>query len=636
MRSFDLPERLRKPWGVLVGSTLWTLLLAIAANLVLERWQGRGFREIAPTHHITAGAPMFWLGTLVVWLVVLLILTVVGRLWITTAVVAVGALFVGFANHEKLVLRLEPLYPSDLAMAGQIGFLSGMINFWTLTFLIGVSVLVTALSWMASRRGAHLVPRIRRANHPRLAIGLVAARVVAASLLIPPLVHASNFNGPGNRLRAAYEAQGAHWRAWNQSANYVENGFVGGLLYNTEMAAMDRPAAYGRAAVDEVAERYSAAADAVNAERRASLQDEINLVMVLGESFSDPTRLKTIDVAEDPIPFTRNLMTRTISGNMLATQFGGGTANMEFAALTGMSLSVLRPQVTTPYQMLVPGHDSFPSLVGYLENLGYHTTAIHPSGSGLYRRAEVYRAFGFDEAYFLDDVTHRETLEGSRYVSDDSAFKEVIDEIERQDRPAFVSLVTIQNHYPMAGSYADPIPVSGLQDDAQDNAEAYARGLRYTDEALQRLIGELERSEEKTVVLFYGDHLPPLWPADVRRASGVRGVRETPFFVYSNFGGEHPRALPTTSPIHFANLLLERADLPLPPYYALLQALHAQLPAMERRFYIGPDDRRLSTGDLPQRAREVLEDYRLVQYDLAVGERYGQADLYYAEPGTLR
>ncbi len=57
---------------------------------------------------------------------------------------------------------------------------------------------------------------------------------------------------------------------------------------------------------------------------------------------------------EDPIPYTRSLMARTISGNMLAQLFGGGTANMEFEALTGQSLSQFLPQMNTPYQMLRP------------------------------------------------------------------------------------------------------------------------------------------------------------------------------------------------------------------------------------------------------------------------------------------
>ena len=55
-------------------------------------------------------------------------------------------------------------------------------------------------------------------------------------------------------------------------------------------------------------------------------------------------------------------MAKNTSGTMLAQLFGGGTANMEFEALTGMSLSQFQPQMNTPYQMLVPNYQRFPHL----------------------------------------------------------------------------------------------------------------------------------------------------------------------------------------------------------------------------------------------------------------------------------
>ena len=57
-----------------------------------------------------------------------------------------------------------------------------------------------------------------------------------------------------------------------------------------------------------------------------------------------------VGLARDPIPYLRHLMGRTTSGNMLAQDLGGGTANMEFETVTGHSMSQFLPQLTTPYQ----------------------------------------------------------------------------------------------------------------------------------------------------------------------------------------------------------------------------------------------------------------------------------------------
>lgn len=618
------------PAWVLTWTFLFTVLLAVSANLTIEMWQIGGDTEALWDHGVGNNLSLFWLGAFVVWLLVILVLAVVGRLWATVGVVMAVTMVIAFANHEKRELRLEPLFPSDLAMSMRVDFLQQMAGWGTTLTLLGSLILVTGSAVLGGRFAERRFPRVRRRTHPRLALGLILTRGCAVMLTLAGLFYAADFNTPGNRFRAAFEDQGAQWRAWHQNANYTRNGFVAGMLYNTDVPGMSRPAGYNARTMRALAEKYTAAAAAINQRRDPKALHDVNVVLVLSETFSDPTRLETVDLAVDPIPYTRSLMRRTTSGNMLATQFGGGTANMEFAALTGMSLALFQPQMSTPYQMLVPEFERFPSLAGYFAELGHRTVAIHPFLPSLYRRQEAYPVLGFDTATFADQMTNQETLERSPFISDESAFQEVTDQLAATDEPVFANLVTMQNHYPMAGNYANPIPVSGLVDPERTaNAEAYARGLRYTDKALRGFIASLDRSQEKTVMLFYGDHLPAFWPAEVRAANGARRLRETPFFVYANFGREQTRRLPTTSPSFFGNHILERADAPVPPYYALLQKMENHVPAMEHLMAIGADDRRIPEGELTARASELLHDYRLVQYDLSVGERYSQSEMFY-------
>ncbi len=621
----------RSPGWVLAASLLFTVLLAGSANLAIELWQADGDVS-AVLDDLTEHLTLFWLGSFVIWLLVILVLAVVGRLWVTGGLVVAGTMVVAFANHEKLELRLEPLYPSDLVMAGQIDFLSQMVGLPVTLLLAGALVLVVAGAAVCGHFAEKLFPRVRRGAHPRIALGLAVSRVCAVVLAVTGLVYVTDFNTPGNQFRAAYEDQGAHWRFWNQSTNYQANGFVGGMLYNTDVPGMARPDGYSAETMHALADKYAAVAERINENRTPAALEDVNVVMVLSETFTDPTRLEPVEFAEDPIPFTRSLSGRTTSGNMLASKFGGGTANMEFGALTGMSLALFQPQMNTPYQMLVPDFARFPSLAGYFDGLGHRTTAIHPFLPSLYRRGEVYPVLGFEHAEFAEQMAHQDRLENSPYISDAAAFRETTEHIERSDEPLFVNLVTMQNHFPMAGSYSDPIPVTGLDDPVvRANAEHYARGLSHSDDALRRFVESMDRSEEKTVMLFYGDHLPAFWPPEVRRANGRRTILETPFLVYANFGDQPARRLPTTSPIHFGNRVFEAADAPVPPYYALLAELEKEVPAMEHLMMIGADNREIAVGDLSSRARELVHDYRLVLYDLSVGQRYVQADMFYPD-----
>jgi phosphoglycerol transferase MdoB-like AlkP superfamily enzyme len=326
-------------------------------------------------------------------------------------------------------------------------------------------------------------------------------------------------------------------------------------------------------------------------------------------------------------------MSRTTSGTMLAQLFGGGTANMEFEALSGLSLSQFLPQMNTPYQMLVTDTPTFPSAVGYFKDHGHEPVAVHPYMTSMYKRYAVYPTLGFDR--FVHDTTMQQAdrIDRNDFISDKSAFDEVEHQIATSDKPALVNLITMQNHYPMADKYDDPIPVGGVTGETKDEFSNYARGLKHSDDALRDFITDLKSSGEKTAVIFYGDHEPAFWDRATYDRNGDTRMRETPFFIWTNFKAlPHGTTPPLTSPIYFLPTLFDEVGASLPPYYVLLNELHAQIPAMEQGEYFLPDGRKVSYSGLPPRAKAILHDYRLVQYDLAVGDRYSQARMFYADP----
>jgi phosphoglycerol transferase MdoB-like AlkP superfamily enzyme len=318
-------------------------------------------------------------------------------------------------------------------------------------------------------------------------------------------------------------------------------------------------------------------------------------------------------------------MDRTPSGEMLTQFIGGGTANMEFEALTGFSLSQFTPQLNTPYQQLVPKYSSFPSAVQYFEAKGHDPVAIHPYRAIMYERDRVYPILGFDE--FVDE-TKMEPLEGieeNPFASDESSFGEVLRQIDEREDPVFINLVTMQNHYPMAGKYEEPIKVGPSVGVVRQQLSAFAKGLEYSDQALRDLVGTLEDSDEKTAVVFYGDHAPPFWPRSRVFEQNEEQLRRTPFFLWSNFEELPPRALPLTSPTHFLPLLFNELEAPVTPFYALLSALYDEVPAMTMGEYHTADGAVVTEPEeLDGVARALLEDYRMVQYDLTIGERYSE------------
>lgn len=602
-----------------------TFVLALGCNAALEASRLLAV-DGAPWRFKTPWFPaLFLLGTVMVWVAVGLVHAVTGRMWLTRTVMVAATTVVAVADHQKVRVREEPLYPEDLAFVTQLRVLADMVGLtWLLVsggILLGLTLAVGWFAWSRLRRR-----RPPRQPRPTSGVEDLALRVVGGGLCLLVLAHAAAFNHPGNLVRGAFDALGAEWRPWSQQRNYLGNGFVAGVLYNTDVPPMAPPPGYGPATMAEIVRRYDALAKEINEERDAGSLDRVNVVMVLSESLSDPTLLRGVTVAQDPIPFTRRLMRTTTSGELLVPGIGGGTANAEFEVLTGMSLSLFPPQLRVPFQMLVPERAHFPSLVQWYESTGHSPVAVHPFSTEMYRRRDVYRAFGFDAFVHQDMIVAPQRLGHDGYVSDASAFDEVVRRIRGSEPPLFVQLVTMQNHIPYAGRYPHPIPVRGPDGGPLPPTGQYLRGLWHSDRALHDLVDDLRRLAEPSVLVVYGDHLPGTYPREVRVLNGWSRMHRTPFLVWSSFPGSPVRP-PLVSPAHLTDLVLEHVDAPVTPYTALLTRLRAHAPALVGRFSYDAAGRPVPPAALSPAARRVLEDYRLVQYDLAVGRGWSHQGL---------
>lgn len=617
-------------WHVLL---VFPAVLVIAAGVLLTI----NLMGIGPTWFERAvidgpAKKNFVLDTFMLCLLLGLLVFLSGRFWIPATFFAIAGYLLAFSNGVKLEVRAEPIYPSDLSVAGNTGFLGDMVDGPTIArvvlVVVGIAAVGALLGWLLRRR----LPRVRRSDDPVFWKRLLVARLVCALLCGLLIAHAAWFNTPGNYWRKAYERVGSHWTPWDQDRNYRRNGFVGGFLYNLNGPTMTKPPGYGEAAMARVVRKYTRLAEQTNARRQPGALDDVNIVVVLSESFTDPLAVNGIELAEDPIPYTRRLMQQTYSGKMLAQKVGGGTANMEFEVLTGLSLAQYAAQMSTPYQMLLPRFRSFPGAARYFTDQQHEPIAIHPYSTRMYKRTTAYPTLGFDDFVYNETMQEIKRVPGGRFISDEAAFDEVNHQIEKSEAPVFINLVTMQNHYPYDRQFTDPIPVEGVGGAAANAIGRYTRGLAHSDEAMQKFIADLKRSDEKTAVIFYGDHLPGIYPAGIKQQNGDRNLHETPYFLWTNFQRLQHAQEPTTSPIYFLPALLDQLDAAMPPFFVLLDALRKEIPAMEQGRYINGDDIEVSYDELSPKAKALLRDYRLVQYDLSVGKQYSEKAMFSLPP----
>ena len=536
----------------------------------------------------------------------------VGNIRLANALLLLSGGILGMATYEKMLQRNEPVYPSDLKMLTEATFLLEMLNGRTLAVLSFALIALLAFVFFSLRKSQKTV---------KLGWKSRVLMLVATSLA---LGYASQFQQEGNLLKKAYDRT-AYWIPYSQQMNYYNTGFVAGFLYNLSAAPMEVPADYSQEKIDELKVTYQQFADEINAERTAVLP-ETNVIYIMNESFADPLELEGLDLKSDPIPFTRALMDTSYSGELLSQGYGGGTANIEFEALTGFSMEPFASNITTPYTQFLSSQDDFPSVVSRLEEAGFRTTAIHPYNTTMYKRLENYETLGFDSFLYEDTMTNTKKLDTNPYISDEAAYAEIVAILKASEEKDFIHLVTMQNHTPYQNKYT-VTPSAAETGIASQTIRNYLQDLQYSDQALADLLTALEGWNEPTVVVFWGDHWPSVFGEDLYALNTIQNMHETPMFIYSNTD-ENQKDLGVTSPIYFFPEVLELSGSRVTAFEALLMALQEQVPAFEKTLYVNGDTGEYvsSREELSEQAKSLLADYDLIQYDTTTGNRYAESN----------
>ncbi|WP_315863573.1 LTA synthase family protein [Enterococcus lactis] len=586
--------------------------LVVFSNLFLQWCQNDLSVDLALKFAFSWHTEKFFLACLVLLIILIFLIALAGSvpLGSLTYVVTIGVL--GFANYMKMSYRQEPIYPDDLKMITEIGLLKDMTGTMLFTVILAAAGTVLGLfCWYMFRS----LKKGRRFQLIRLTTLLVA---------IGLLGYISNFNNPDNLLRKAYNKT-ALWIPYSQKMNYYNTGFIGGFLYNLKVEPMDEPEGYSKAKIKEITEKYQKLADEKN---KAVEEESPNVVFVMSESFSDPSRLNGVEVSGEPLADYYEVADQTYSGNMLSQNYGGGTANIEFEALTGFSMALFNAQLTTPYTMLVPKMDQLPSIVSALNAQSYQTTAIHPYNTSMYKREDVYQTLGFDQFISERTMTYTDTIENNPYISDESAYKEVMTLLKEEKAPQFIHLVTMQTHMPYNGKY-DRLGYSAEISDGSGtlDLENYLQDISYSSAALKQFTEELKNLSRRTLVVFWGDHLPGIYSDTIQAKNDKQTLHETQFLMFDSKGKLEKQTTQDaiTSPFYFAANLMEQTNQTTNGFYQLLLSLEQELPAFERELYY-QNGQWYKEAQFNRSQQEIYDEYQLIQYDIVAGKQYSLAD----------
>lgn len=598
----------------------------------------------------TDGNFVFVLNVILVALLYLMLLMLFNRFWTASIVILAVGIIVAAIEHFKVEIRYEAILPADLGFLGSNT--GNMLTFIpagahvTILVALGAFAVLLALILVLRHFDGRKGRMIRTDN---LSLNLTFRLIL---LLLPILVfalyciHVSTTDSLANKFSRAL---GDTPSMWDSVYDAQRNGPLVAFTRQLNPKIMDKPSNYSEETMKKVAARYQKEAETINASRTNNLTDS-TVVYVLSESFSDPSRVPGLKTNKDSMPNIRKIKAGTTSGLMLSSGYGGGTANLEYMGLSGLSMANFDSSLSSPYQQLVPSQHWTPT-INQLWGAPVNSLGYHPYESSMYSRATNYKKFGFSHFYTLtgpDVIKYQDKIDESPYVSDKSSYDSALEGIKSGKTNKFIQIITMQNHMPYHEWYenndytAESTTGTPLGDDEQQSIETYQKGVEITDQATQEFLNELDALDKPVTVVFYGDHLPGIYSSASEDDNNSLALHLTDYFIWSNKAsssqGNKASDAAYSSPNFFVAQAADHMNAKVSPYLAFLTEMHSKIAAMEppvvnkiqgwdripegQNIYLDQNGNPMSTDDFDKETKQLLADYKLIQYDITAGKNY--------------
>lgn len=543
------------------------------------------------------------LNILLLIVIFLILLSIFNRLYFSLSFLFVIVVITAISNAVKIYYRDEPILPGDLTLLSSINKILDMLPIQLIIVVLIMVVFMIMFLGIVFRKDKISVFK----SYQRLLLLMVGV------LILLPFNYIHHQGSIGKHVANIFGNQSIYW---SQVTNYQENGPVMGFINNLDIIAMNKPSKYSKSNILRLSQKYKSQANHINQSRKNKISNQ-TVIYVLSEAFSNSNELPKINIQPDPLADFNQVANKSLSGKMYSSGFGGGTANIEFEALTSMSMNNFNSSMSMPYTLLIPNLNYVPSVTSLFNS----KMAIHTYNASMYNRKSVYKKMGLNPfIYEGNNLKYESKLKNSPYIDDASAFKETLLQLDKEPNAQFINLVTMQNHYPYTNNYPDnSFRVSGANNtDTNIELKNYAYGINKTSKSLKYFIEKIDKMQKHITVVFYGDHLPAI--NDISNKNNP-DMYKTEYIIHSNFNQNKDRSEVIT-PNYFTPELLDVTNSKVTPYYALMTKLMNGVPGIENQRFITSKNEFKNEKLLNKQQKRLLSDYRLIQYDITSGKQY--------------
>ena len=497
---------------------------------------------------------------------------------------------ISIISYYKIKIVLKPFLPEDLLMLGNATEIMQYANIKIepiIIIQIFLSAVLLIIQYLITK-----YTQYEKAHNKifRIIVILITSIIILVAFICNwsgmPLFNEDNID-----LKADYYTYGG-------VINFFKKGY---LVFQREKLDI-----YDENKLEEIKNEMNEMNNEVNTD------EQPNIIVIMGEAFSDITEIKDLEFNENPLQNFKNLQNEYANGKTTVNVYGGETATSEFEFLTGSNMHFVTNK-RYPYSQIINGNTI--SIVRTLKESGYETTAIHPNKASFYSRRSIYKYFGFDKTVFLENMEDIDEKYNNN-VSDKDFIEEIIEQYESMETSKkFIFGISIESHL----AYTDDkyenneieVSAKGLNQSQIKEIETYSQGLKHFDEAIKTLVDYLKEKDEKVMLVVFGDHLPALNTLYDKYYGDSLEKYQTPYLIWTNYE-ENIKVEKEISIPGLAMRTLENANVELPWYYKYIAEFYNEYPVFTKKFI---KDKNGNSIDINLR-NELIDNYSIIQYDI--------------------
>lgn len=479
------------------------IFLPVLLEVIIESFNRKSF--FAAISYMIHNPLLFVFNTLIIMLTLSIAMFFKREIFVLVAVSVVWLVF-GVANFVILHFRVTPFSAVDFTLiTSAIKVSSHYFNIFNIAMMV-VAVVVLLGGLIGLFRKA---PVNDRYSHKRLMFSGIFFATLGAAIAV---IHSSS-----------HSVQALSTQYTNIAEAYEDYGFAYCFANSIIDSGIKKPEDYSEDSVKTIVDSL---------ETTQEQSEKPNVIMIQLESFFDVEYVKGLEFSQDPLPYFHWLRENYSTGLITVPTVGAGTVNTEFEVLTGMRQHDFGVS-EYPYKTILKSTPS-ESICNDLKQLGYQTHAVHNNEATFYSRYKVFANLGFDTFTSMEYINGL-TDNPNGWCKDDVLTREILKTLDATQGPDFTMAITVQSHGKYDGiemSDSQTVEVSGAPEGKEDAYQYYVSQIYEVDQMIGALIRELEKRQEKTVLVLYGDHLPSLGLEEQDLSNG--NLYQTQYVIWDN------------------------------------------------------------------------------------------------------